>query len=80
MQETIVAIATAPGRGGVGVVRISGEKALNIGEAITQAKLTPRHAHYLPFYDQLNNFIDQGIAAWEIGEVVHGNGELLPFL
>lgn len=64
MQETIVAIATAPGRGGVGVVRISGEKALNIGEAITQAKLTPRHAHYLPFYDQLNNFIDQGIALY----------------
>ena len=27
-----------------------------------------------------SHFIDQGIAAWEIGEVVHGNGELLPFL
>ena len=64
MQETIVAIATAPGRGGVGVVRISGEKALDIGKAITQAKLTPRHAHYLPFYDQQDNFIDQGIALY----------------
>lgn len=62
MHDTITAVATAPGRGGVGVVRISGPKALTIGQAITGATLVPRHAHYLPFKDEQNHIIDQGIA------------------
>lgn len=62
MHDTITAVATAPGRGGVGVVRISGPKALAIGQAITGSTLTPRHAHYLPFKDAHKQVIDQGIA------------------
>lgn len=62
MHDTITAVATAPGRGGVGVVRISGPKALAIGQAITGAELTPRYAHYLPFNNQNQELIDQGIA------------------
>ena len=62
MNDTITAVATAPGRGGVGVVRISGPKALAIGQAITASTLKPRHAHYLPFLDANQQAIDHGIA------------------
>ncbi|HEY7774196.1 MAG TPA: tRNA uridine-5-carboxymethylaminomethyl(34) synthesis GTPase MnmE [Marinagarivorans sp.] len=64
MNDTITAVATAPGRGGVGVIRISGPKALIIGEAITRKPLTPRHAHYLPFFDADRQTIDHGIALY----------------
>lgn len=64
MNDTITAVATAPGRGGVGVVRISGPKALAIGQAITASTLKPRHAHYLPFLDANQNAIDHGIALY----------------
>lgn len=62
-QDTIVAIATAPGRGGVGIVRISGKQAIDIAQAMTQSKLElkPRFAHYTAFYDQHGNEIDQGL-------------------
>ena len=64
MQDTITAVATAPGRGGVGVIRISGPKALAIGQSITGATLKPRYAHYLPFSDITGTLIDQGIAIY----------------
>lgn len=49
--DTIVAIATPPGRGGVGIVRVSGPQALAVGEALTHRKsLTPRKAHYGPIF------------------------------
>lgn len=65
MNDTITAVATAPGRGGVGVVRISGPKALAIGQAITGRPLKPRHAHYLPFLNATNQqTIDHGIALY----------------
>ncbi len=65
LRETIVAIATPPGRGGVGIVRISGPKALTIGEAMTARTLTPRHAHYCNFYQHSARepqVLDQGVA------------------
>jgi tRNA modification GTPase len=45
-DDTIVALATPPGRGGIGVVRISGAEALRVAGALTgrQVKLRPRHA------------------------------------
>ncbi|MGH1472048.1 MAG: tRNA uridine-5-carboxymethylaminomethyl(34) synthesis GTPase MnmE [Cellvibrionaceae bacterium] len=49
-NSTIVAIATASGRGGIGIIRLSGKDAKNIGELITQQTLQPRHAHHTPFY------------------------------
>ena len=59
--DTIVAIATAPGRGGVGIVRISGSKALAIGQQVSQLALTPRQAHFSPFYNSDNVVLDSGI-------------------
>lgn len=60
--DTIVAVATASGRGGVGIVRLSGPDALPIGELITGQSLNPRHAHYTAFRDAAHGTIDNGIA------------------
>ena len=61
-QDTIVAQATAPGRGSVGIVRVSGPKARLIAKTLVHQELTPRHAHYLPFFDQKGQTIDEGLA------------------
>jgi tRNA modification GTPase len=61
-QQTIVAQATAPGRGGVGIVRVSGSKAAQIAEKLLGSLPQVRKAEYLPFYDLQGNTIDQGIA------------------
>ena len=61
----IAAIATAPGRGGIGVVRASGKSLAPLLAALFPgAKLTPRHATYLPFKDAAGAIIDQGIAIY----------------
>lgn len=61
----IVAIATAPGRGGIGVVRISGKALAPILNALFgDRQFTPRQATYLPFSDKEGNVIDQGIALY----------------
>ncbi len=60
--DTIVAQATAPGRGGVGIVRISGPKASAVAEHILRKQPRPRYAEYLPFYDGNGDVLDQGIA------------------
>jgi len=60
-SQPIAAIATAPGRGGIGVVRISGPDLSPIVERLFDAPLTPRHAHYLPFNDAQGRPIDAGI-------------------
>lgn len=60
--DTIAAIATATGRGGVGIVRISGPKASLVAETLIQQKLQPRFAHYCPFYSLSGDILDQGLA------------------
>ena len=60
--DTIVAQATPPGRGGVGIIRVSGPKAADVALAITGQALSPRRAHYLPFLDGEGIELDQGIA------------------
>ncbi|MDO8694265.1 MAG: tRNA uridine-5-carboxymethylaminomethyl(34) synthesis GTPase MnmE [Sheuella sp.] len=60
--DPIVAIATAPGRGGIGVVRISGPDLGPFIFSLLGKKLTPRHAHYLNFPDHNQHPIDQGLA------------------
>jgi len=59
--DTIAAIATAPGRGGVGIIRISGVMAQEIGETITRQDLSPRHAHFSSFHNAAGNLLDSGI-------------------
>lgn len=61
-NDTIAALATPPGRGGVGIVRVSGPKARAIAEAITGKSLKPRYAHYGPFFGENGEVLDQGIA------------------
>lgn len=60
-SETIAAIATAPGRGGVGIVRVSGPRANAIAEAIGQHPLRPRHAHYGAFHGDADTILDEGL-------------------
>ncbi len=62
--DTIVAIATAPGRGGVGIVRLSGPRATTIGEQICQRRFKPRQAHFCQFQEQDGTVIDSGIALY----------------
>lgn len=62
--ETICAIATPPGRGGVGIVRVSGPNVLAIAHQLVQRPLTPRYAHYGPFYDASGKVLDEGIALY----------------
>ncbi len=61
-QDTIVAQATAPGRGGVGIIRLSGPQALELGKRILRFEPQPRNAHYCGFFAQQGEEIDQGIA------------------
>lgn len=63
-QDTIAAIATAPGSGGIGVVRVSGPASPRIAEAVLGQCPAARHAAYLPFRDGDGNLIDRGIAIY----------------
>ena len=61
-METIAAVATAPGRGGIGIVRLSGAKALEIALLITQRdSVDNRFAHYAKFTDRHDRVIDDGL-------------------
>lgn len=60
--ETIVAQATAPGRGGVGIVRVSGPAAERVAEIVLGRLPRVRYAEYLPFRDEQGQPLDQGIA------------------
>lgn len=62
--ETIAAIATAQGRGGVGIVRVSGPLADKIAQAVSGRELKPRYAHYGPFSDANGQVLDQGLALY----------------
>ena len=62
ITDTIAAIATATGRGGVGIVRVSGPKATLVAEQLLKLKLQPRHAHYCDFSSSSGDVLDQGIA------------------
>ncbi|GKT11491.1 MAG: tRNA modification GTPase [Thiomicrorhabdus sp.] len=62
--DTITAIATAPGRGGVGIVRVSGNKVPEIAKAILGKLPKPRYAVYGPFLGEKAQVLDQGIALY----------------
>lgn len=61
-HEPIVAIATAPGRGAVGIVRVSGRDIAPVIQALCARVLKPREASYLPFRAVDGSAIDQGLA------------------
>lgn len=62
--DTIVAIATPLGRGGVGIIRVSGAKSKDIAESIVGFLPKPRYAHYCPFKDDSGNTLDEGLALY----------------
>ena len=61
-MDTIAALATPPGRGGVGIIRISGPQVPMVAETLLGTLPAPRIAHYLPFKDADQQSIDIGIA------------------
>lgn len=61
---TIAAIATPPGQGGVGVIRISGPKTPEIAAILLKKIPTPRHAHFTEFRGADHKILDQGIALY----------------
>lgn len=61
-NDTIAAIATAPGRGGVGIVRVSGKRAHDVAMGIAGKNLKPRFAHYGPFFATDKQQLDQGLS------------------
>ena len=63
-RDPIVAIATAPGRGAVGIVRVSGRGLAAFVQALLGRALKPREATYLPFPDADGQPIDHGLALW----------------
>lgn len=61
-SDPIVAIATAPGRGAVGIVRVSGARLAPLVQALCARALKPREATYLPFRDAQGEPVDHGLA------------------
>lgn len=66
LQDTIVAVATAPGRGGIGVLRLSGKEAKKIAARLTPDLKTfiPRHAHFTQYVNQHHQTLDEGLVIY----------------
>lgn len=62
-MHTIAAVATPKGYGGIGVVRLSGESALEIARTIVKRDLRPRFAHFCTFYFE-EQILDEGLAIY----------------
>jgi len=62
--DTIIAIATAPGQGGIGILRLSGPDAFRIATHLGCPPLRPRHARYTHFQGADGSTIDDGIALY----------------
>ena len=63
-RDTIAAVATAPGAGGIGIVRLSGADASAIARTLAAIDLQPRHAHYVAMRDARGVLIDRGLVLW----------------
>jgi tRNA modification GTPase len=63
-HETIAAIATPPGTGGIGILRLSGSRARAIGEAISNSKITPGAIQFRQFFDVDGEVLDHGLCLY----------------
>ncbi len=64
IAETIAAVATPPGQGGIGIVRLSGPEAKAIGEGIVGEALVPRRVKFAEFKNQTGNMLDEGLVLY----------------
>jgi len=64
IAETIAAVATPPGQGGIGIVRLSGPEAKAIGEGIVGEALVPRRVKFVEFKNQTGNMLDEGLVLY----------------
>ncbi|AYC34980.1 tRNA uridine-5-carboxymethylaminomethyl(34) synthesis GTPase MnmE [Pseudomonas cavernae] len=64
VRDTIAAVATAQGRAGVGIVRVSGPLAAAIGRTLSGRELKPRYAHYGAFMAEDRQVLDEGLALY----------------
>ncbi len=63
-RDTIAALATPAGRGGIGVIRVSGPRVAHIAQALLGSLPAPRHATYATFRDARGEALDRGIALY----------------
>ena len=78
IDDTITAISTPPGKGGIGIIRISGRMSYKIGKLITGSDMDPRKAHLSKFYNLDKEMIDSGIVIFfksPIGKALIGKNE-----
>ncbi|BAC24158.1 thdF [Wigglesworthia glossinidia endosymbiont of Glossina brevipalpis] len=61
-KDSIVAIATPPGKGGIGIIRVSGNLSVKIAKIFLKRLPKEKQAEYIPFYSKNGNTLDQGIA------------------
>lgn len=78
-KETIAAQATAPGRGGVGIIRVSGPEVKNVAKLILGKVPELRKAEYLTFKDRQGQALDQGIALYFKGPNSFTGEDILEF-
>ena len=64
-DDTITAIATANGIGSIAIIRLSGDKALEIAQTLTKkTNFTPRYATLTNIYDEKDTLIDEAIVIY----------------
>ena len=62
--DTIAAIATAPGRGGIGIIRLSGALSTAIARTLSDTALRARHAHFATLRNSDGELIDEGVVIY----------------
>ena len=75
--DTIAAIATPPGAGGIGIVRVSGERCADIARALLGRVPRARHAHFAMFSDGDDAAIDHGLLLWFPGPASYTGEDVL---
>ncbi|WP_243547315.1 tRNA uridine-5-carboxymethylaminomethyl(34) synthesis GTPase MnmE [Pseudodesulfovibrio tunisiensis] len=84
-KDTIAAIATPPGEGGVGIIRISGPEAKAIARALFRPAASsftdfrPHHLHYGTIADAHGNTLDDGLAAFMPGPHSYTGEDVIEF-